>query len=96
MMTVLSVAVTGLGSIAATVLGIIACLRAGRRSVANDSFRDGTVLAELGYIRSGVDDIRRRQERQEEQYVSVVNRLSAVESSVKQAHKRLDELAHRN
>ena len=55
----------------------------------------GTVLTELGYIKSGVDDIKRKQERQDEQNMQVTSRLTAVESSVKQAHKRLDMLEER-
>lgn len=48
------------------------------------------VLTELGYIKSGVDDIKRKQEKQDEQHIEVVSRLTAVESSAKQAHKRID------
>ncbi len=52
----------------------------------------GTVLTELGYIKSGVDDIKRKQERQDEQNMRVVARLTAVEASAAEAHKRLDRI----
>ena len=45
-----------------------------------------------GYIKSGVDDIKRKQEKEDERHVQVVSRLTAVEASAKQAHHRLDSL----
>lgn len=57
--------------------------------------KDGMVLTELGYIKSGVDDIKRKQEKQDEQYVGVVSRLTAVEESSKQAHKRITTVEDR-
>ena len=53
----------------------------------------GTVCAIVfGYIKSGVDDIKRKQEKEDERHVQVVSRLTAVEASAKQAHHRLDKL----
>lgn len=56
----------------------------------------GAVLSELGYIRSGVDDVKRKQERQEEkqgeQHLEVITRLAKVEASASQAHKRIDSI----
>lgn len=53
----------------------------------------GTVCAIVfGYIKSGVDDIKRKQEKEDERHVQVVSRLTAVEASAKQAHHRLDSL----
>lgn len=57
--------------------------------------KDGVVLTELGYIKSGVDDIKRKQEKQDDSIREVVERLSSVESSAKQAHHRIDGLESR-
>lgn len=46
----------------------------------------------FGYIKSGVDDIKCKQEKEDERHVQVVSRLTAVEASAKQAHHRLDSL----
>lgn len=58
--------------------------------------KSGTVLTEIGYIKSGIDDIKRKQERQDEkqeaQHIEVIARLVSVEESAKQAHKRLNRL----
>ena len=63
----------------------------------------GTICAIIfGYIaykrngrsdnKSGVDDIKRKQEKQDDQIGKVVERLSSVESSAKQAHHRIDTI----
>ena len=78
--------------IAGAVFGIVTFLRNKKGDDEADGKRDGVVLTELGYIKSGVDDIKRKQDRQEEQNMQFVSRLSAVESSAKQAHKRIDRI----
>lgn len=80
------------GGIAGVVFGCLTFFRNKRTDDAAGGKKDGIVLTELGYIKSGVDDIKRKQEKQDEQYVGVVSRLTAVEESSKQAHKRLDRL----
>ena len=56
-----------------------------------DGKQDGIILTELGYIKSGVEDIKKEQGQQREQHITVVTRLTAVEESAKQAHKRIDK-----
>ncbi|MDL2235404.1 hypothetical protein LJC07_04520 [Christensenellaceae bacterium OttesenSCG-928-L17] len=65
---------------------------AGRKSAGKqEGLESGTVLTEIGYIKSGIDDIKRKQDRQEAQHLEVIARLTAVEASAKQAHKRMDD-----
>lgn len=78
--------------IAGAVFGCVTFFRNKKSDAAAGGKKDGIVLTELGYIKSGVDDIKRKQEKHDEQYVVVVSRLTAVEESTKQAHKRLDRL----
>lgn len=52
----------------------------------------GMVLTELGYIKSGVDDIKRKQEKQDERHLEMVERVSMLEASSKSAHKRIDTI----
>ena len=67
-----------------------------RRSVSKDTAEDGktsgTILTEIGYIKSGVDDIKRHQEKQDDQYLDLRQRVTKVEASATQAHKRLDSM----
>lgn len=66
--------------------------RAARKEAADRGLSDGVVLTEIGYIKSGIDDIKRKQDAQEARHLEVISRLTAVEGAARQAHKRLDGL----
>lgn len=55
----------------------------------------GTMLTEIGYIKGGIDRIERKQDAQDARYISMAERMSAVESSAKSAHHRIDRLEGR-
>ena len=76
-------------TICAIVFGYVAFARNGKRDVADEAKSDATVLTEIGYIKANTDEIKA------EQNVEVVTRLTAVEASAKQAHKRLDAFESR-
>jgi len=89
-METLSLAIGIAGGIAAIIFGCVTFERNKKLDDTHEGKKDGAVLTELGYIKSGVDDIKRRQEKQEQQHIEVISRLTAVEASAKQAHKRID------
>lgn len=91
-MQAISLIVGIVGGIGALIFGFIAYERNKKTDETRDGKKDGVVLTELGYIKSGIDDIKHKQERQEQQHIEVISRLTAVESSAKQAHKRIDAL----
>ncbi|PEZ05575.1 hypothetical protein CN326_14020 [Bacillus sp. AFS018417] len=62
------------------------------KSVRTDGQQSAEMKAELGYIRKGVDDIRIDQKASEKQMILFGERITRVEESSKQAHKRLDNL----
>lgn len=78
-----------------TVCGLVlsvATFFIGRASaIRKDGQSDGQILTELGYLKSNTDAIMKRLDKQDERDREYVERLAAVESSAKQAHKRLDE-----
>ncbi|KAF5055315.1 hypothetical protein DSECCO2_378870 [anaerobic digester metagenome] len=91
------VAVLGIVStFCAIMFGYTTFIRNKKSDASQNGAQNGTVLTEIGYIKSGVDDIKRKQERQEEkqesQHIEVISRLTSVEESAKQAHKRIDGL----
>lgn len=55
----------------------------------------GVILTELGNIRGQLDGLSKKLDRQEERNLELYSRLSAVEASAKQAHKRLDRIEGR-
>lgn len=62
------------------------------KAVKSDGQENAEMKAELGYIRKGVDDIRIDQKASEKQMISFGERITRVEESAKQAHKRLDNI----
>jgi len=79
-----------LGTLCGLIFGYYAFKISRKKEDQQTGIRDGTLLTEIGYIKGGVDDIKRQQERQAEQNLEVVSRLTAVEESTKSAHHRLD------
>lgn len=73
------------GTICAIIFGYIAYKRNDKSDNKDEGKKDGVVLTELGYIK-------RKQEKQDDQIGKVVERLSSVESSAKQAHHRIDTI----
>lgn len=80
------------GVVLAGIFGYASFKRGKTQDIEQDGHKNGMMMTELGYIKSGVDDIKRKQEKQAEQHIEVITRLTAVEESAKQAHKRIDEL----
>ncbi|MCQ6307644.1 hypothetical protein, partial [Bacillus cereus] len=62
------------------------------KSIKADGQQSAEVKEELGYIRKGVDDIRIDLKSSEKQMVALGERVTRVEESTKQAHKRLDTI----
>ncbi|AOM13802.1 MULTISPECIES: hypothetical protein [Bacillus cereus group] len=62
------------------------------KAIKADGQQSAEVKAELGYIRKGVDDIRIDLKASEKQMVALGERVTRVEESTKQAHKRLDTI----
>ncbi len=87
--------VSVLGGIAGVVFGVVTAFRNKKKDDEAVGKQDGIVLTELGYIKSSVDDIKRKQDKQDDQTVKFLTELTAVQESTKQAHKRIDTLEER-
>lgn len=92
LITFLSITVGIVGGVLGVVFGIKNSRRSDRTDNNAEGKKDGVILTEIGYIKSGVDDIKRKQEVQDGKHIEVVTRLTAVEESSKQAHHRIDGL----
>lgn len=62
------------------------------KTIKSDGQQSADMKVELGYIRKGVDDIRIDLKASEKQMIALGERVTRVEESSKQAHKRLDNL----
>lgn len=81
-------------SVCAIVFGYMAFFRNRKKDDTEEGKTAGTMLSDIGYIKAGVDDIKTEQKEQRKTNIEVVSRLTAVEESTKQAHKRIDEIIH--
>ena len=79
-----------------TVFGILGIIYGFTRNKHTDDEaqgrQSGTILTELGFIKSGVEDIKTEQREQRKINTEIYSRLTSVEASAKQAHKRIDRM----
>ena len=60
----------------------------GRVSAARNSGQEnGVILTELGYIKSGVDDMKKKMEQSDKRYIDLEKRMSHVEEAIKIYHQ---------
>lgn len=83
--TVAGIAVTALFS-------YIAINRAQRKENKDEGENKGVILSDIGYIKAGIDDLKRGHRETVTAVAQLSERLTRVEESCKQAHKRLDEI----
>ena len=59
----------------------------GRMTAAKTSGQEyGVMLTEIGYIKSGVDDMKKKMEQSDERYRDIEKRVTALENQVKIYH----------
>ena len=88
-------ALSVISTVCAIIFGYAAFNRNKAKDTEDETRRDATVLTEIGYIKGGIDDIKAEQREQRKTNTEFVSRLTAVEASAKQAHKRLDMMEGR-
>lgn len=77
---------------AAAISGIMLGWLGRSRTVRKDGAQDGELRASVNYIRQGVDDLRVEIRAAGQRYDVLAERVTRVEESAKQAHKRIDRL----
>ncbi len=79
-----------------TIIGAILGILGHRRSIQKDTVaageRKGGLLVEIGYIRSGIDDIKREQRVQSERHNTLSERVARNEERTEHALQRIDGL----
>ena len=84
--------ITVVASLAAIIFGYLAFVRTRDKDKATSAKSDATTYTELGYIKSGIDDVKAELREQRKTNTDFLTRLTAVEASATQAHKRIDSL----
>ncbi|UAT31982.1 hypothetical protein K7T73_07115 [Bacillus badius] len=67
-----------------------------QKAIENEGRESAEVKSELRYIRTGVDDIKIDIKANEKQMIALGERVTRVEESSKQAHKRIDNMEKEN
>ena len=75
------------------ICSIVAVSRNRSTEVKNEGKENGVVLTELGYIKAGVDDLKRDNRDIKGDLKTLDERVTRNEESTKQAHKRIDALS---
>ncbi len=78
--------------LANVIIAAVNLWRSKNKDTKGDSAQATTLLVEIGAIKSGVKDIKAEQKAQAKNNIEVLQRLTAVEESAKQAHKRIDRI----
>lgn len=82
-------------SVLGTVSSITFAYLAFKRNTNSDTKQigreSGTVISDLGYIKSSIERIEKRLDNSELKFDGISTRLARVEESTASAHKRLDE-----
>ena len=58
----------------------------------SDGAEKGSIASDIGYIKAGVDDLKREQREITANVNELSERVTRCEESCKQAHKRIDEI----
>jgi hypothetical protein len=84
--------IIALVGVVAAIFGIVFGYLGYQRGLKKDSAQNGALMSDIGYIKAGIDDLKRKQETYETRHFALVERVTKVEESTKQAHKRIDRL----
>ncbi|TQR36611.1 hypothetical protein QIH01_20030 [Brevibacillus brevis] len=88
--------ITVAAAISGILLGWAGRSRAINQDIAQQASADALQRADIEFIKRGVDDIRLDQKAQGKRFDELSERVTRVEESTKQAHKRLDRLDDEN
>ena len=82
MTEIVALGFSALFGIGGLIFGIITAVRNKKTDDAKEGKEGGIVLTELGYIKSGIDDIKHKQEEQEKQNLDFVNNIYFSEKDI--------------
>lgn len=80
------------GTISGITFGYIGYKKGLQKDSTESGKNNGTLMSDIGYIKAGIDDLKHKQETAELRHFALVERVTKVEESSKQAHKRIDRL----
>ncbi|MEK3865782.1 hypothetical protein MHH60_20130 [Paenibacillus sp. FSL H7-0716] len=79
-------------AVSGVVLGWVTRTSAFKKDVAQEAGSGAALRTDVEYIKHGVDDVRFELKDQVRRFDALTERVTRVEESTKQAHKRLDKI----
>jgi len=70
-----------IGGVASIVFGYVGY----QNGIKAKSKNEGALMSDIGYIKSGIDDLKRKQETSEQRHYELVERVTKAEESLKSA-----------
>lgn len=90
--TVITIICTVAGIIITFVFSYLAYHRTNKKDSKDEGESYGIMMSDIGYIKAGVDDLKREQREQATAIGLLSERVTRCEESCKQAHHRIDEI----
>jgi TolA-binding protein len=84
--------ITLLSGVAGVVIAWLSFAHAGRKDSVEEGHNRGTIASDIGYIKAGVDDLKRENQEHRKAVSDLSQRVTRCEESCRQAHRRIDEL----
>ena len=84
-----------LGTVCSIIFGYALFRRNNKSDDNSEGKQAGIMLSEIGYIKSGVDDIKRKQDTQDTFNLKIMAEITSARDSAASAHKRIDGLEER-
>ena len=94
-LNVIALAFGLIGTACSIIFGVAAFRRNNKSDYNNEGRQTCTMLSDIGYIKSGVDDIKRKQEKQDDFNIKLREEITSVKDSAKYAHERINVLEER-
>lgn len=88
----ITAAISATAAISGIILGWLGRSRTVKQDAATEATKDARLQADIEFIKLGVDDLRVEQRAQGKRFDDLTERVTRVEESAKQAHRRIDRL----
>lgn len=89
---IISIACTVVGILVTFIFSYIGFRRSTKKDSQDEGKNEGVILSDIGYIKAGVDDLKRENRETRTAINLLSERVTRCEESGKQAHHRIDEI----
>ena len=94
-LNVISIGIGIIGTACSILFGYALFRRNNKTDDNTEGKQAGIMLSEIGYIKSGVDDIKRKQDSQDNFNLKIMAEITSAKDAAASAHKRIDGIEER-